>query len=103
MKRFILTLTLAIGLLLLITSCGDLGDNDNNVIFGTGTITYSSIEGGCWGIHMDQGTFYEFNDLPDSYRQDGLRVKLQARQSRRFITYCYSSDGIIDIDYIWLL
>ncbi len=96
MKRFILTLTIAIGLLLLITTCGDLGDQG---IGGTGTITYSSLEGGCWGINLDHGGHYEIwaYDLPQEFQQPGLRVWIDARLSRSQISYCGSSDGIIDI------
>ncbi len=96
MKQFILTLAIAIGLLFLVMACGDLGDQG---IGGVGTITYSSIEGGCWGIRLDHGGFYEIRsfDLSQEFQQPELRVWIDARLSRGQVSFCGSSDGIIDI------
>ncbi len=64
--------------LLLTLSCSDLGDQG---IGGTGTITYTGVEGGCWGIDLDHGGFYEIRDpyLDLAFKKPGLRVWIDAR------------------------
>ncbi len=96
MKRFILTLTLAIGLFLLVTACGDLG---NKGMGGTGTITFKGIDWGCWGINFDHGGLYEipFFDLPQEFQQPGLRVWIEARLSQQQISFCGDTLAVIDI------
>lgn len=82
------------GLLLLTVSCSDQG---RDVISGAGTIIYSSLEGGCWGIDLDNGIQYEFRNLPDIFKNEGLRVRIAAQLSRGQASYCYFSSAIIDI------
>ena len=44
-----------------------------------GNITYKNIEGGFYAIDGDNGRKYDPINLPESFRKDGLRVKVTAR------------------------
>ncbi len=44
-----------------------------------GTVTYKNIEGGFYAIDADNGRKYDPINLPESFRKDGLRVKVTAR------------------------
>jgi len=44
-----------------------------------GTVTYRNIEGGFYAIDGDNGSKYDPINLPESFRKDGLRVKVTAR------------------------
>lgn len=44
-----------------------------------GTVTYKNIEGGFYAIDGDNGSKYDPINLPESFRKDGLRVKVTAR------------------------
>jgi hypothetical protein len=81
----IIVLAVALGLLLLAVACSDQGEE---AISGIGTITYSALEGGCWGINFDHGEQYEFIDLPDSFKQDRLRVRVAAQLSQGQVSFC---------------
>lgn len=43
-----------------------------------GVVHYRKIEGGAWVIKGDDGTTYEPTDLPEEYREEGLRVRVWA-------------------------
>ncbi|MBC7217078.1 MAG: hypothetical protein H5U36_02670 [Candidatus Caldatribacterium sp.] len=47
-------------------------------IRGTGTVTYVPLEGGFFGIVADNGKRYEPVNLPEDFREDGLRVAFVA-------------------------
>lgn len=47
-----------------------------------GTITYKNLEGGFYAIDGDNGKKYDPINLPQSFRKDGLRVKVTARPRR---------------------
>jgi hypothetical protein len=45
----------------------------------TGTIVYKNLEGGFFAIEGDDGSKYNPINLPESFRKDGLKVKVSAR------------------------
>jgi hypothetical protein len=51
----------------------------DSIVQGTGTVRFLEVEGGCWGIRADEGRNLEPVDLPDGFRQDGLRVRFVAK------------------------
>jgi hypothetical protein len=47
----------------------------------TGTVRHFDLEGGFWAIRGDDSVTYDpRNSVPDSFRQEGLRVRLKARK-----------------------
>jgi len=50
------------------------------VVRGTGTVVYTDLEGGFWGLVADDGTHYIPGNLPESCKVDGLRVKFYGRE-----------------------
>lgn len=47
----------------------------------TGTIRHFDLEGGFWAIRGDDSVTYDpHSGVPDSFRQEGLRVRLKARR-----------------------
>ncbi len=44
-----------------------------------GTIMYKNIEGGFYAIDAEDGSKYNPINLPESFRKDGLKVKVTAR------------------------
>ncbi len=53
-------------------------DTSTGHISGNGTVTYVDLEGGFYGIVADDGERYLPENLPEDYRQDGLRVTFDA-------------------------
>ena len=45
-----------------------------------GNVTFKNIEGGFYAIDGDNGSKYDPINLPESFRKDGLRVKVTARR-----------------------
>jgi hypothetical protein len=54
----------------------------NNEQMKTGTILHVPIEGGFYGLIADDGTKYDPTNLPEEYKQNGLRVKFQVNQKK---------------------
>ena len=50
-----------------------------NIVSGTGTIKYISIEGGFYGLITDDGKKYDPNNLSQAFQKDNLKVKFKAR------------------------
>ena len=48
--------------------------SNQNLIYGTGTIKFISLEGGFFGIISDDGNRYDPVNLPPRFESDGLRV-----------------------------
>jgi hypothetical protein len=94
MGRMVIGAVLLAALLFPIFGCSDQGEE---AITGIGTIVFSSLEGGCWYIDLDDGADYEFSDLPEPFREDGLRVRIAAKLSRSQVSFCGSSNGKIDV------
>ena len=47
-----------------------------------GNVTYKNIEGGFYAIDGDNGSKYDPINLPEPFRNDGLRVKVTARRKK---------------------
>ena len=45
----------------------------------TGTVVYRDLEGGFYAIDTENGSKYDPMNLPDSFKKDGLKVKVKAR------------------------
>ena len=65
----------------------------------TGTITYLGIEGGFYGIVTDDGQHYDPIDLPDEFKQDGLRIRFTAQERRDQASF-HMWGVIVEIKYI---
>ena len=46
----------------------------------TGTVIYLSFEGGFYGIRGDDGKNYDPSNLPEEFRQNGMRVQFESKQ-----------------------
>ena len=89
MKHIIHTLSILICVVALV-GCNDIIDSSQdiqhiepNISADTfeivGNITYKNIEGGFFAIDGDDGSKYDPINLPESFRKDGLKVKVTAR------------------------
>ncbi len=52
-----------------------------------GTVVYKNMEGGFFAIDGDDGRKYNPINLPESFRKDGLKVKVTARFKRDAISF----------------
>jgi hypothetical protein len=85
MRKLIFAIGLGIICFVLVGGCSDQGDD---VIRGNGTIIYTSLEGGCWGIALDGSIHYTFENLPESFRNEGLRVSISAKLTEPHAVFC---------------
>ena len=53
--------------------------NDTDTFEIPGTVVYNNLEGGFFAIDGDNGSKYDPISLPESFRKDGLKVKVTAR------------------------
>jgi len=94
MRRILLALSLA-----LFAGCA--GDNSMpntspDVVQGTGTIRYQSLEGGFYGIVGDDGRHLDPTNLPASLTTDGVRVHYLAR-TRKDLASIHMWGIIVDL------
>jgi len=69
-------ISLSIGIPALVLAQRNPFENQNqDIVQGTGTITYLSFEGGFYGIISDDGNGYDPINLPPEYEIDGLSVE----------------------------
>jgi len=61
----------------------------------TGTVKYITIEGGFWGIISDDGKNYDPRNLPAEFKQEGLRVQVEAVVKDGFSIHMWGT--IIDV------
>jgi hypothetical protein len=54
---------------------------DPDLITKTGTVRHLDLEGGFWGIIADDSTRYDPGELDERFRQDGMRVRFDARRN----------------------
>jgi hypothetical protein len=94
MRKSILIAAMSIACVCLIIGCSDKGEK---VISGKGVITFTDLEGGCWGITLDSGKDYGISLLPEPFRQEGLRVRISAIMEESTAGFCQVRDGIVDI------
>ena len=53
--------------------------NDPDTFEILGTVVYNNLEGGFFAIDGDNGSKYDPISLPESFRKDGLKVKVTVR------------------------
>lgn len=83
-KTSIIAVIVAISVLLSIILIYALQEDD--VVSGTGTVKYLSLEGGFFGIVGDDGKHYNPVNLDEEFRVDGLRVQFKARISENQVS-----------------
>jgi hypothetical protein len=64
-----------------------------------GTVTFMDLEGGTWVIHGDDGSVYEPLNLPDSYRQQGLRISAEVIL-RKDVASIFMTGPVIELLHI---
>jgi len=78
LRRGMVRTSLPTGIYLLALSlfcaCGCIAEETSFEISSTGTITYIDLEGGFYGLVTSDGVKYLPLDLPDEFKQDGLKV-----------------------------
>lgn len=52
-----------------------------------GNVTYKNIEGGFYAIDADDGGKYDPINLPESFKKDGLKVKVTARIKKEAMSF----------------
>lgn len=52
-----------------------------------GTVVYKNIEGGFFAIEGDDGRKFDPINLPESFRKDGLKVKVSARLKKEAVSF----------------
>ena len=52
-----------------------------------GTVAYKNIEGGFYAIDGDDGSRYNPINLPETFRKDGLKVKVTARLKKDAMSF----------------
>lgn len=85
-------------LVLLFPSCTDLGVGP--IANDTGTVFFSTVEGGAWGIRPDSGDrdYRVRGRLPDEFRVEGLRVEFFGVINDQPSTYMWG----IALDLVWI-
>lgn len=66
-------------LLVALTVATLVGCGREEAISGTGTVKFVELEGGFYGIVGDDGKKYDPINLEQTYQEDGLRVRFQAK------------------------
>jgi hypothetical protein len=66
-------------------------DSSENIIEITGTVVYKEIEGGFYAIDADDGSKYDPVNLPESFKKDGLKVKVTAENTDMMSIHMYGS------------
>jgi hypothetical protein len=70
---------------------------DSGMVRVNGTVHYYDFEGGFWAVRGDDATTYDpLDGLPSDFRQDGLRVFLQAKV-RSDVGSFHMAGPIVDI------
>jgi inhibitor of cysteine peptidase len=86
-------------LLVTLTITTLVGCSRGEAVSGTGTVKYIDLEGGFYGIVGDDNKHYDPMNLDQTYQQDGLRVRFQAR-IRQDISSIHMWGTIIEITKI---
>ena len=71
--------TTLIGLALLFSVFGACAEDDGEKLEFTGVLVWKEFEGGFFTIDADNGKKYDPVDLPEDFKEDGLRVHVVAR------------------------
>lgn len=106
MRRTPLVALLAGMLLLTAATCPPTGSDvpgrvvrDGDVVTGTGTVRWYSLEGGFFAIRGDDRKTYDPIDLPADFREDGVRVHFRARV-RNDLVSVHMVGSIVEIQEI---
>ncbi len=59
---------------------------DRNRVASTGTVVFSELEGGFYGLVGDTGERYDPVNLKDEFKSDGLRIRFEAKVLRNHIS-----------------
>ena len=59
----------------------------------SGTVRFVGIEGGCWELATDAGT-YQPASVPSAFQHDGLRVRLVVHGTRLF-SFCQTAQVVV--------
>ncbi len=60
--------------------------SEKDFISGVGTILFQDLEGGFYGLVADDGATYDPLNLDETFKQDSLRVRFQARRRTNVMT-----------------
>jgi inhibitor of cysteine peptidase len=97
-----LIVCLTIFCLLALTITALVGCGRGEAISGTGTVKFVDLEGGFYGIVGDDGQKYDPMNLDQTYQEDGLRVRFQAK-IRQDMVSIYMWGTIIELTKIEIL
>ena len=61
-------------------------ERDKVRIQGKGTVKHQNFEGGFYGIVGDDGKHYDPLNLPQEFKEDGLRVRFVAERGQAIMT-----------------
>jgi hypothetical protein len=86
-------------LLVALTITTLVGCSRGEVVSETGTVKYVDLESGFYGIVGDDGQQYDPMNLDQTYQEDGLRVRFQAK-IRQDIASIHMWGKIIEITKI---
>lgn len=78
-KRSLLIIYLAISIIVVLGTVLPFALPREDLITGTGTVTFVNLEGGFYGIIADSGIQYDPTFLDRDFEQDKLRVKFEGR------------------------
>ena len=85
-KSFIILLILEILVILLLSAflmgCNSQKTSEKEIISGNGTIKYIPLEGGFYGIETEKGEKYLPLNLPEEFKEDGLKVWFKAKPKK---------------------
>lgn len=76
LRRARLTVMVMLSCLIAQSCTTDIGED--SVL--TGTVVYLSFEGGFYGIKGDDGRNYDPVNLPQEFRVDGVRVRIEVKE-----------------------
>jgi hypothetical protein len=100
MKQAVHIITALLLIALTITTL--VGCSRGEAVSGTGTVKYVDLEGGFYGIIGDDGQQYDPINLEQTYQENGLRVRFQAK-IRQDIASIHMWGTIIELSKIEVL
>ena len=94
------TLLVNMFLVVALTGCVNVHGQTNVALHFDGTVSYKEFEGGFWAIDADDGRKFLPLTLPETFRQDGLKVTVEANEKPDVVDiYMYGTPiEIVTID-----